>query len=158
MGMFYPKNENVRRKADSVTRLCLGFKIVGSATAANVAVTIDDPNILYINTEGTTLITAALASTESAPTYASATDSTGVCSALVAIREPLARVTAAYLVSRTANLVSYANVTGTPSTGLVVDSAATSSKICLDLKLGVAINAANTFNGCLVVEYEPALH
>lgn len=158
MGMFYPKNENVRRRTDQVTRLNLGFKIVGSATAANVAITIDDPTMLYLKTEGVDQITAALASTETGPTYASATDSTGVTNALVDIGEPLSKVVAAYLVSRTANLVSYANVTATPATGLVVNSAATSSKICLDLKLGVAINAANTCNSCLVVEYIPALH
>jgi hypothetical protein len=158
MGMFYPKDETVRRKHDQVTRLCLPFTIVGSATAASVAITADDPAILYLKTAGVDQITAALASTETGPTYTAPSDSGGQVAALVNINEPLFKVVNVALVSRTANLVAYANVTATPSTGLVVNSAATSSKICLDLKLGVAINAANTFNGCLVVEYIPALH
>jgi hypothetical protein len=155
---FYPKDSVVCTKYNQVTRLCLGFQIVGNATPASVAITKDDPSILFLKTEGVDQITGALASTETAPTYVAASDVNGKVSALVDINEPVEKVVAAYLVNRKANDVCYANVTATPSTGLVVDSAGTSTKICLDLKSGTALNTGNTLNACLVVEYIPALH
>lgn len=149
---FQPKTDAVLERVLKTQSVSLAVKIVGNASAAAVAITADDPSILFINTAAVNQITAALATGETAPTY-TLTDSSGTFGALVAVNESLAKVISARLVNRTANTVCYANVTATPTGGITAGTGG-GSKIALQCTCATDFTGANTFDGTLVVEYQ----
>jgi hypothetical protein len=82
---YQASNENVLACQLKVQSLTLPFSVAGNATPGSVVVTVQDPSILFINTQGVNQITAALqpAYGDVTPTFAAATDSTGVFNLLV---------------------------------------------------------------------------
>lgn len=148
---FEPKDPGVRARALKVQELVIPFNIVHNATPASKTVTIDEPSILFINVEGITGIstsTGAKASGETAPSLASATDSTGVINLLVKVGEPMVKVCSAVVFSRAiaagitkpCNILAFA--TGTNA----------AQSIYLNCTTGVDLSAAD-LDAVLVVKY-----
>jgi len=146
---FQAKDSLVLNKQLQVQELVLPFQIVGSATSASVVVTMDDPAILFIKTQGVDQITPALpGAPEALPTYTTQSDSSGNFSVFIKLNETVSKVEGAWATSQagTGEVKAYdlANTTG-------IDASKTC--ICLNGHTGVALNAANTINHCLVVKY-----
>lgn len=151
MSNFDAKNELVRARQLKVETLRIPFTITGASSTQNVVTTTDEPAILFIQTQGTNRITVAdgaLATGESAPTYASPTDSTGAFAILVRVKETAVKAMSCTLTKRTANGVqscSLANTTGITNGGDGFCFNATSS---VDFTSG-----SNTLDACLEVSY-----
>ena len=149
---FSAKNEQVLGAQLRVQTLHLPFVITGHATPASVSVVCSDPSVLFIKTEGVDQITAALAAADTAPTYASATDSTGVYNILVKISEPVKKVTSAYIVRTGSAAEIYAcTLPSAPSSGVVAGGAL--DKIALNADSASAFTSG-THTCSLVVNYE----
>lgn len=147
--MFEAKKPIVREKQLKVQSLYLPFSIVGNATPASVAVTRDDPAILFIRTEGTDSITeaaGALDAGETDPSFATEVDANGVFSLLVKIEEAIHKVVAAKIIRRNGQEViscSMADTDGISANG---------DKIVLNADSGVDLSAA-TLDAALEVHY-----
>lgn len=145
---FEPKNPGVRGRALKVQELVIPFKITHNATAASVAIVVDEPSILFLKTEGVDRITAAEDSGEVPPSLGSASDASGLTNMLVVIGEPIAKVCSAVVHSRAVasgltkpcNILAFA--TGTNA----------AQKIYLDCTHGVNLSTTD-LDGCLVVKY-----
>lgn len=150
---FDPKNEIVRGKALRVQELALNFAITGSATSGNVVVSVDDPALLFIRTQGTDRITVAqgaLDAADTAPTYASPVDANGVFNILVRINESVAKVVAAILARRDATEVIAATLPSAPTDGIVAGG--NRDKIALNADSAANIATGN-YDGCLILKY-----
>lgn len=150
---YFPKDSAVAQKQLRVQELCLNFAVTANATPASVVVSVDDPSLLFLKTEGTNRITLAAGAVDSAAelsaiTFASATDATGIFNALVRINEPLAKVVCAQLVSRTTTESLAGTLTSAPATGI------TSAGDKIVLNFDSAGNFATTnYDGCIIVRY-----
>lgn len=144
------KNELVEDRQLKVQRLSIPLTIAGNAVAASVVCRNDEPAILFLQTDGVDQITGALASGETATYTVATSDATGVFRALLKIQEPLAKVVAAYACRRDAFELVPARL-GSAS-GLTTGSAGGKS-IMLAIDCALALNAANTLDACLIVEY-----
>lgn len=151
MPSFYPKDSLVDDRQLKVQRLVIPFSIVGSATAANVSISCDEPSILFIRTEGNDQITTAsgaLSSGETATYSVSPSDSSGIFNVLVKINgEPVQKVCEASLWRRD---------TGTPQVVKLGDADGLSSlgKIMLTVDCDLALNSgSNTLDAALCVAY-----
>lgn len=102
--------------------LVLPFVITHNATPASVVISQDDPSILFLATQGVDQITPALNSGETAPTYASPTDATGIFNILVRISEPLVKVVCATVTSRLTGEVVACTLPSAPSNGITAGS------------------------------------
>lgn len=149
--MYQAKDAGVRGRQLKVQRLSIPFKITGNATAANVVVAVDDPSILFVNTQGVTGISVANGAQvtgEVAPSFTSANDASGISNLLVRINEPLSKVVSAVVYSRAlasgiakpCNILAFA--TGTNA----------AQSIYLDCTHGVNLSSSN-LDGVLIVEY-----
>lgn len=149
--MFQAKDRNTRERQLKVIELEIPFSIVGSATAANVVPTCDEPALVFLATEGVDQITAALDSGEAAPTFASPSDSAGTFNIMVKVGESISKVIGAMIIPRTSTgsvkPAYLANTTGIDANG---------NKICLNCTSAVAVNTTNTLNAILKVSYVPA--
>lgn len=148
--MYNPKNPQVADAALKVQRLVIPATIIGNATAASVVCKNDQPSLVSLQTDGVDQITAALAANETATYTVATADATGVFRALVAINEPVAKVVAAYAVRTDAFEVVPGRLGS--ATGITTGTAG-GSKIMLAFDTALALNAANTLNCALVVEY-----
>jgi hypothetical protein len=147
---YTPKTSAVQKSALQVQTLHLPFTIAGSATSANVVVTAYNPDVLFINTDGTTGITiakGALDTGEATPTYTSTSDSSGNFAVLVKVGEAIGKIVDASLVQFGHDDASYATLANT--TGL----SANGDKICLNILGCSAYNSATTIQATLVVSY-----
>jgi len=146
---YEAKQEAVLNRQLKVQELCIGLAITGNATPASVVVTVDEPALLFIKTQGTDKITAAagaLDSGEAVPTFVAQNDANGLFSALVKVEEPISKVLSAQLIRRTAHgvdTVKLANTNGISANG---------NKIALDCDTGVDLSAAS-LDACLIVKY-----
>ena len=150
---YQPKNELVASKALRVQELCLPFSIAGSATSANVVVTVDDPALLFIRTQGTDRITVAsggLDSADTAPTYTSPNDANGQFAILVRINEPVSKVISAELIRLDSQEVISCTLPSAPSSGIVAGG--NLDKIALNADSGANF-ASDSPKYCLVVRY-----
>lgn len=150
---FYPKDSLVSNRAVKVQKLSIPFKIVGSATAASVSLTCDEPSILFLQSGGVNQITSAVPSGETATYSQSPSDSAGRVNALVVIKEPINKIVSAKgfdLVTGALQLCVRGSTSGvtSPASG---NSAGTA--IMLTITCSQAINAANTVDACLELEY-----
>lgn len=148
--MYDAKNELVEDRQLKVQRLSIPLTIVGNAVAANVVCRNDEPAILFLQTDGVDQITPALASGETATYTVATSDATGVFRALVKIQEPIGKVVAAYACRRDAFEVVPARL-GSAS-GITTGSAGGKS-IMLAVDCALALNAGNTLDACLMIEY-----
>lgn len=148
MPNYVAKNELVQNAQLKVQELCLDLAITGNATPASVAISRDDPAILFLKTQGVDEITGALDG-DTLPTYVAQNDGNGLFSALIKVQEPVGKILCAQLIRRTAHgvdTVKLANTTGISAAG---------DKIALDCDTGVDLSAAN-LNACLIVRYAVA--
>ncbi len=154
---FLPKDSAVQQQAMQVCSLALPLAITASATSANVVVTVDNPSLLFVKTEGTNRITLAAGAVDSqaeldAITFASASDSAGTSNLLVRINQSVAKVVKATLYSRTsASVIKNATLVSAPSSGIT----SVGDKVALNVTSGVNLTTTN-FDGCLVLDYIPA--
>lgn len=148
--MYDAKNELVEDRQLKVQRLTIPLTIAGNATAASVVCRNDEPAILFLQTDGVDQITPALASGETATYTVATSDATGVFRALVKIQEPIGKVVACYAARRDA----FELVPGRlgSATGITTGSAGGKS-IMLAVDCALALNAANTLDAALVIEY-----
>lgn len=134
--------------------LVLPFTITHNATPASVVIAQPDPSILFLKTQGVDQITPALTSGETAPTYASATDSSGVFNVLIRISENLVRVNSAVLISRNGGNPVALSLPSAPSNGITAGTGSTSGQdIALNCSSGGDF-ATTDFDGCIVVSYQ----
>lgn len=146
MPSFSPKNELVQNRQLKVQQLVIPFTITGNATPASVAITRDEPALLFLKTEGVNQITAALDTADGTPTLTAADDSDGIFNLMVKISEPVGKVMSARVQSRNAAAIvgcTLANTTGITAGG---------EKIVLNCDTAVDLSAAN-LDACLIVEY-----
>lgn len=146
MPNFPAKDEKVQNAQLKVQELSLRLAITGNATPASVAVSVDDPAILFLRTEGVNKITAALDTADGTPTIVSPVDANGLFAAMIKVGEPVAKVLSAQLIRRTAHGVDTCKLADTDGITAAGD------KIILDCDTGVDLSAAN-LDACLVVKY-----
>lgn len=147
---YNAQNEKVGGRQLQVQRISIPLTIAGNATAASVVCRNDEPAILFLQTDGVDQITGALASGETATYSVATSDATGVFRALVKIQEPIGKVVAAYAYRRDA----FETVPGRlgSASGISTGSAGGKS-IMVAFDTALALNAANTLDACLVIEY-----
>ena len=150
---YYAKNPLQMGNQLRHQSLTLPFKIGSNATPASVSISMDDPSILFLKTQGVDQITPALSSGETAPTYIAPNDGTGVFNVLVRISEVLVRVDSALLISRTTGEVVALSLPSAPSNGITAGTGVTSGQD-IALNCSSAGNFATTnYDGCIVINY-----
>ena len=143
----YPaKSDQVLGAQLKVQELCLPFVITGNATPASVAISVDDPALLFLRTEGVNKITAALDTADGTPSIVSPVDANGLFAAMIKVGEPVGKVLAALIVRRDAHGLDTCKLADTDGITAAGD------KIILNCDSGVDLSAAN-LNACLVVKY-----
>lgn len=164
---YLPKDSAVQQQSLQVASLALPFTVTHNASSASVVVTVENPSLLFINTQGTSRITLAAGAVDSAQeltdiTFASPSDTAGTFNMLVRINETVNKVVNATLYSRTSSSVlvnatlaspsfNSANSSNLPAQLGVTDPG---NKIALNCTCGVNFSTTD-FDGVLVVNYEP---
>lgn len=144
--------QGVQLQAQKVT---IPFVVVGSATAANVSLTNDQPAMLFFQSESINQITAALATNETATYTQSPSDANGVVNILCAIGEPVTKILQALVTSRLSTVESFQACQLGSTTGITTGTDG-GQKIMLTMDSTVAFNAANTLDACLEITYSTA--
>lgn len=152
---YQAKNELQLNRQLKVQKLSIPFVIVGNSSSASVAVSNDEPGILFLRTQGNDQITAALATSETATYTVSPSDSGGIFNILVKIQEPVDKVVSCKAFQRVTGDVEKVYLGS--STGITSGSGGGQS-IMLTCTATQAINASNTVNACLEVEYSVLEH
>lgn len=143
---FNAKQELVLGRQLKVQELCIPLVITGNATPASVALSVDEPSVLFLKTQGVDKITAALDAGETAPTFVAQNDANGLFSAMVKVGEQIEKVISANIVRRNehgADTAKLANTTGISANG---------DKIVLDCDTGKDLSTSN-LDACLIVRY-----
>lgn len=151
MPQYSAKDEVIQSRQLKVQRVAIPLSIVGNATAASVVPRNDEPARLFLQTAGVDQITGALDTNETATYTTAANDANGVFRALLKVKEPVKKVCAAYCINRVSGVLEPAFL-GSAS-GISTGTAGGKS-IMLAVDSATALNAANTLDACLVVEYE----
>jgi hypothetical protein len=136
---YEAKDSLVRDRQLKVQEVCIPLAITGNATPASVSVVSDEPAIMFIRTEGVDGITeasGALDAGQTAPTFTSPDDATGVFAILIRAGEPVEKVVSAKLVSRSSTECVAIDLAGTG-----ID--AIGDKICLNADSAVDLSAAD---------------
>jgi len=155
--MFDAKSSLVRGSQLKTQELSLSYKIVGDATPANAVVTIDDPSILFIETESTSATGSSDISGEisSGETYTpqAADDSLGQYSCMVRIDEKLGKVISVEARERKTGAVIPCLFTTAPSESIISrETAGDNDLIVFDVDHGADLTAA-TVEAVIVVKY-----
>lgn len=153
MSNFYAKNPLQMDRQLKVQKLSVPFKIVGSATAASVSISCDEPGFVFFKTASVDQITAAVPTGETATYSTSPSDSAGRFNVLVVIQEPVNKIVSCHahdLVTGDLQKCVRGSTTGVTSaaTGNTAGTA-----IMITVTASQAINAANTVDSCLELEY-----
>lgn len=144
------KNELVGSRQLKVQKLSIPLTIVGNAVAASVVCRNDEPAILFLQTDGVDQITGALASGETATYTVATADATGVFRAFLKIQESVEKVCAAVAYRRDAFEV----VPGRLGSASGISTGTAGGKgIMLAFDCALALNAGNTLDACIEVEY-----
>lgn len=147
---FMSKNSLVQGRELKVQRLVIPFTVTASATPSAVILRCDEPNMLFLRSEGVNQITTgsgALATGETATYSVSPDDSDGILNLFVKIQpdDICAKVCQASAVSRTTGVqhpVKLGDADGISSTGNIM------------LTMDSTVNLSTTdFDGCLELEY-----
>lgn len=147
---FMSKDEVVQNRQLKVQRVSIPLTIVGNATAGSVLPRNDEPSRLFLATAGVNQITAALDTNETATYTTAAADATGVFQVLLKVKESVEKVACAYCFNRVTGVHEPAFLGS--ATGITTGSGGGKS-IMLVVDSATALNAANTLDACLVVEY-----
>jgi hypothetical protein len=147
---YSSKDEVLQNRQLKVQRVSIPLSIVGNATPASVVPRNDEPARLFLQTEGVDQITGALDTNETATYTTAASDVNGVFRALLKVRESVEKVVSAKCVNRIDGSFEPAFLGS--ATGITTGTGGGKS-IMLAVDSDVALNAANTLNACLEVEY-----
>lgn len=148
---YESKNSQALGRQLKVQTLALNFSITGHATPASKVITRDEPSLLALKVEGIDQITGALDADDTAPTMASAVDSTGVFNILVSVGEQVEKVVAAQLIKRNGQeVISLTLPASAPADGIVAGGAR--DKIALNADSAVDLSAAN-LDACVLLHY-----
>lgn len=143
MPNYYAKSELVQDRQLKVQRLVIPFVITHNATAASVAISRDEPAILFLKTAGVDQIAAAV---DGSPSQTSPVDASGIFDLMLVIGEGVTKVLSAKIVGRTAALIK--NCTLDNTTGL----SAAGDKILLSCDSAVNLTTTD-IDACVEVEY-----
>lgn len=146
MPNYYAKSELVQNAQLKAQELCLPLSIVGSGTPANVIVSVDDPAILFLKTEGVDKITPALSPADGSPALAAQVDANGTFSAMIKLDEQVGKVLCAQLIRRNQHGVDTAKLAA------VTGISAAGDKILLDCDTGLDLSS-QLLDACLIVKY-----
>lgn len=154
---FSAKSTEVRGVQLKVQELSLSYQIVGNATPANVVVKIDDPSVLFIQTESTSAsgssdLDAKVQSGETF-THAASVDVNGEYSCMVEIQEKLKKVVSVEVRDRFTGEVIPSKAVSAPSSAIIsVESAGDKDAIVFDVDHGGDITAS-TVDAVVTVKY-----
>lgn len=155
---FQAKQTLVRAAQLKVQELCLPFVIVGNATPADVVVTVDDPSILFIETESTSAvgssdISALIQSGETYTPAEASDDSAGEYNALVHVGEKIRKLISVEVRDSVTGAVIPAIALTAPSTGIIsLENAGDNDSIVVTVDHGADLTAA-TVDAVLIVKY-----
>jgi hypothetical protein len=130
-----------------VQRLSIPFTIVGNATAASVAITCDEPSLMFIKTSGVDQITAAVPAGDTATYTVAPSDAAGTFDVFINVSEAVSKVVNAQLINRdtgTIEVMKLGSATGLSTLGSIMLAGVSASH---------NLSTAVTLNACLVVEY-----
>lgn len=144
---FEAKQPQVRARELKVQSLSIPLKIIGHATAASVVPSCDEPSLLFMKTAGVDQIAAALDSGDVATFSTSAADATGVFNVLVKIGQNVQKVVCAQLIQRDGVVAQFAKL------GSASGLSSLGQSIMITCDCSVDFTGANTFDGCLRVEF-----
>lgn len=149
---YYPKDDLVDRRSLKVQKLTIPFYITHNAVPASKVVASDEPALLFLGVQGINNLTVAsgafdTSAEQSAITFASATDTTGVFSLLLRVNEQIIKVMYVRVSQRSASEV----VSGTAPTGASAWISSLGNKIVANIDSSV--NLATT-DGDYVLEVE----
>lgn len=147
---YSSKDEVLQNRQLKVQRVSIPLTIVGNATAGSVVPRNDEPSRLFLATAGVDQITAALDTDETATYTTAASDANGIFQVLLKVKEPVEKVACAYCFNRVTGVLEPAFLGS--ATGVTTGDGGGKS-IMLAVDSATALNAANTLNACLVVEY-----
>lgn len=151
---YNAKQSLVQDRQLKVQRLVVPFQVIGNATPASVALSNDEPALVFLQSEGIDQITAALASGETATfTDSTPTDASGQLNVLVKIGEPVIKIVSVGLGDLGTGFTALSGVSAKlgSATGITTGSAGGSS-IMLELVTG-ASHATGTTLRSVIVEY-----
>lgn len=151
MPNYQPKNELVLARQLEVSELSIPFTIVGSATAANVACSNDEPALMFIKTASVDQITGALATNETATFTTSPSDSGGVFNVLIKVGESVGKVVSCSMQLLDQAAAQYC-VLGS-STGITTGTGGGTSIMLAPTSSLSINNGSHTLNGVIVVRY-----
>lgn len=150
MSDFYAKNSLQMDRQLKVQKLSVPFVIVGNASSASVSISCDETSFVFFRTQGNDQITGALASGETATYSSSPNDGTGVYQALVKIQENVIKVVSL----RCGDLVTgNSDLARRGSSTAITTGSGGGQSIMVLLTSPSALNASNTVDACLEVEY-----
>ena len=148
---FDAKDSQVQGRKLKVQKMSIPLTVSANATPASKVVASDEPSLVFVNVQGITGIstsTGALATGETAPTLASATDSTGVINVLVKVGEPIAKIVSVKLIGRGATSLMISG----QALALTTGGATPGQSIVANLTTGVNLASA-PIDAALEVEY-----
>lgn len=146
---FYAKDAIVQDRALKVESLVIPFLVTHSATPANVVLSNDEPNILFMQSQGVDQISQKDDTAADQFNNQSPSDASGQLNILVDLgSESALKVMRASIVSRTdgSSKACYPDVGGSPS-GISSDG-----QIMLYAPTGVNVSTTD-LDACLIVEY-----
>ena len=143
---YMSKDSLVQDRQLKVQRLVIPLTIVGSATAASVSLSNDEPSIMFLQSESVNQIEDALSVGETATYSATADDSDGIMNIFIKVQESVSKVCRAQIINR---------VTGVAQPVKLGDANGLSSlsNIMLTLDSSDSFATSATFEYCLDVEY-----
>lgn len=155
---YRAKQSSVQDRQLKVQRLVIPFQVVGSATAADVSITSDEPGFVFFESNAVDQITGALATDETA-TYTDGTpvDADGELNVLLTLGEEIVKVMGGVMYNLDAD--GFAPLTGTgvnlgSATGITTGVGGGKS-LMISVDTG-ADHTTGTHKRALVVEYVAA--
>lgn len=153
MANYYAKGSLQMARQLKVQKFSVPFVIVGNATAGSVSITCDEPALVKFKTSGVDQITSSVPTGETATYSQAPSDAAGRFNILVLVQEPLNKIVSVKtfdLVLGTNQPTIRGSVTGVtlPASGNTAGTA-----IMLTCTSSQALNAANTMDACLEIEY-----
>jgi hypothetical protein len=155
--MFDAKKSEVRQVQLKVQQLALRFKLVGNATPASVVLTIDDPSVLFLETESTSAVGATDLSAKvlSGETYTqiAPVDANGIYSGLVHVGEKIKKVLSVQLMDAVSGAVQVTQKETAP-TSQIISIAAAGDYDAISFSIDEATaNTSGTKERILLVRY-----
>ena len=152
--MYLSKQSSVQEQRLKVQRLSIPFKIIGNATAADVSISSDSPDVLKIQTAGVDQITSALTAAGDSVTFnTAANDDVGdagtssVFRVYLNLGEQCQKLVSARIENISGDSLSYSLKRGD------ADGLSSLGRPVLVVTAGDSIDAANTLDATLHVDY-----